>query len=195
MPFSSSYWPMSAISASATIPPQKKKIYISLVIVTLSAFFRASVGLGELGVFILPDATDEEYSGEIKTHHPVVELLLQRGNSRVGGDSALEYSDVAVGGTFDSLHAGHRLLLAVAALVASETVWLGIASDALLAKKVDQGSHPTRLTLSIWERCFTHCQEWVKTKPSYAPREEVLLIFASLTEPPHPIPLHSPISR
>eukprot|EP00191_Tetraselmis_sp_GSL018_P018844 CAMPEP_0177580374 /NCGR_PEP_ID=MMETSP0419_2-20121207/1521_1 /TAXON_ID=582737 /ORGANISM="Tetraselmis sp., Strain GSL018" /LENGTH=314 /DNA_ID=CAMNT_0019069227 /DNA_START=257 /DNA_END=1201 /DNA_ORIENTATION=- len=47
----------------------------------------------------------------------------------------LEYSHAAVGGTFDSLHAGHRLLLSAAAAVTRGTLWLGIASDALLANK------------------------------------------------------------
>lgn len=49
------------------------------------------------------------------------------------------YADVAVGGTFDRLHAGHRALLATAALVCADggRVWLGVASDQLLAKKAN----------------------------------------------------------
>ena len=47
----------------------------------------------------------------------------------------LSHASVAVGGTFDRLHAGHRLLLAATALVCSGTVYIGVASDALLASK------------------------------------------------------------
>ena len=42
---------------------------------------------------------------------------------------------VAVGGTFDRMHAGHRLLLAVSALVCSKTAFVGITGDLLLASK------------------------------------------------------------
>ena len=56
---------------------------------------------------------------------------------------------VAVGGTFDHLHAGHRLLLAATAFVAKEKIFVGIAGDDLLKKKkhaelletFDQRSH------------------------------------------------------
>jgi phosphopantetheine adenylyltransferase len=47
----------------------------------------------------------------------------------------LSFPDVAVGGTFDRLHAGHRLLLAATALAATERVFAGVTSDALLASK------------------------------------------------------------
>jgi len=42
-----------------------------------------------------------------------------------------------VGGTFDRLHAGHRLLLAAAALAVREggTLYLGVSADALLEGK------------------------------------------------------------
>ena len=53
-----------------------------------------------------------------------------------GGDSAaMAFKSAAVGGTFDRLHAGHRLLLAATACVCEETVYVGVAGDALLAKK------------------------------------------------------------
>lgn len=47
----------------------------------------------------------------------------------------LLFEHVAVGGTFDRLHAGHRLLLAATALVCSKQVYAGITADNLLAKK------------------------------------------------------------
>ncbi|KAF8056133.1 Phosphopantetheine adenylyltransferase 1 [Scenedesmus sp. PABB004] len=50
----------------------------------------------------------------------------------------LLFDRVAVGGTFDRLHAGHRLLLAATALVCRGQVFVGITSDALLAAKANR---------------------------------------------------------
>ena len=38
-----------------------------------------------------------------------------------------------MGGTFDRLHAGHRLLLAASALLARDSLFVGVTGDALLA--------------------------------------------------------------
>lgn len=46
-----------------------------------------------------------------------------------------QYTEVAVGGTFDRLHAGHRLLLTVAAYCASDTVWIGVTGASMLGRK------------------------------------------------------------
>ena len=58
------------------------------------------------------------------------ELLVPAGAcSRVIGDwagPALQFERVAVGGTFDRLHAGHRLLLAATALVSRRDIFVGI---------------------------------------------------------------------
>ena len=45
------------------------------------------------------------------------------------------YSDVALGGTFDCIHNGHRLLLTQAALLATRRVLVGVANGPLLANK------------------------------------------------------------
>jgi hypothetical protein len=44
--------------------------------------------------------------------------------------TALAFSKVAVGGTFDHVHAGHRLLLAATALVATQEVFIGVTGEA-----------------------------------------------------------------
>ncbi|GBE82122.1 hypothetical protein SCP_0405020 [Sparassis crispa] len=43
---------------------------------------------------------------------------------------------VALGGTFDHLHAGHKILLSMGAWIASEKLIVGITDDALLKKKI-----------------------------------------------------------
>jgi Cytidylyltransferase-like len=42
------------------------------------------------------------------------------------GSQELSFSDVALGGTFDRLHAGHRLLLAAAAAVTTKNIYIGV---------------------------------------------------------------------
>ncbi|PSC70801.1 DNA topoisomerase I [Micractinium conductrix] len=59
-----------------------------------------------------------------------------RGSRVIGTHSGpLTFRKVAVGGTFDRMHAGHRLLLAATALVTRGEIFVGITADALLASK------------------------------------------------------------
>lgn len=44
---------------------------------------------------------------------------------------------VAVGGTFDRLHCGHKKLLIAAALFSTESVLVGVATEALFARKAN----------------------------------------------------------
>ncbi|KAI0563919.1 Cytidyltransferase-like protein [Gracilaria domingensis] len=53
----------------------------------------------------------------------------------LSGDFYNKYTTVAVGGTFDRLHAGHRLLLTAAVWAAEEKLRLGITSEVMLQKK------------------------------------------------------------
>ncbi|GAX78898.1 hypothetical protein CEUSTIGMA_g6337.t1 [Chlamydomonas eustigma] len=55
------------------------------------------------------------------------------------GEVYLRYKDVAMGGTFDRLHSGHMLLLAVACLVTEHSLFVGITADILLQKKAYRG--------------------------------------------------------
>ena len=53
----------------------------------------------------------------------------------------LEFAAGAVGGTFDRLHAGHRLLLATAAAATDGVLYVGVTGDSLLRKKVSAPRH------------------------------------------------------
>ena len=44
-------------------------------------------------------------------------------------EGGLAFEEVAVGGTFDRLHVGHRLLLAATALVCTRRVYMGVTGD------------------------------------------------------------------
>ena len=69
---------------------------------------------------------------------PSMYMLLPEGGATPKierGSRVVRYNTVAVGGTFDRFHAGHRLLLAVTAMVAKTAVFVGISSDKLLQNK------------------------------------------------------------
>lgn len=53
--------------------------------------------------------------------------------------AATRYDHVVIGGTFDHLHGGHKVLVSVAALLARESVVAGVSVGPLLAKKKHQG--------------------------------------------------------
>ena len=50
-------------------------------------------------------------------------------------DGSFAFDHLALGGTFDRLHSGHRLMLAVAAALTRGLLYLGITADALLHGK------------------------------------------------------------
>lgn len=60
---------------------------------------------------------------------------LQDKDRPQNGFSRVQFDTVAVGGTFDRFHAGHRLLLAATAMVAKKAVFVGISSKKLLQNK------------------------------------------------------------
>jgi len=49
---------------------------------------------------------------------------------------SLDYSGVVIGGTFDRIHNGHKLLLATALLLADEKITVGVADGELLKNKI-----------------------------------------------------------
>lgn len=52
------------------------------------------------------------------------------------GFPSLDYSGVVIGGTFDRIHNGHKLLLATALLLADEKITVGVADGDLLKNKI-----------------------------------------------------------
>ena len=51
------------------------------------------------------------------------------------GSTLFQYDSVCMGGTFDHMHLGHRLLLTQACLVTRNVLHCGVTSDTLLTKK------------------------------------------------------------
>lgn len=73
--------------------------------------------------------------------HDTPQMILT-GETTSRPDSAVEYNpnlskyeNVALGGTFDHLHAGHKILLTMAAWLAQKRLLIGITDDALLVNK------------------------------------------------------------
>ena len=82
---------------------------------------------------VVDDATKSGASGDLSRD------FTSRRPTVVGSRGGV--AKVSVGGTFDRLHAGHRLLLAAAALVTdarSGTLYVGVTGEALLANKSDK---------------------------------------------------------
>ncbi|CEP13404.1 hypothetical protein [Parasitella parasitica] len=59
-------------------------------------------------------------------------LVFQR---NTGPIEPLIFNRVAVGGTFDHLHAGHKILLTMTALLAKQSMVVGVTDDCMLLKK------------------------------------------------------------
>ena len=66
---------------------------------------------------------------------PTVEHMAEEDASGTRGRPLPQYGSVVVGGTFDRLHAGHKLLLTAVGLVASRSVAIGVTGEQLLRNK------------------------------------------------------------
>ncbi|KAF5358168.1 hypothetical protein D9756_001334 [Leucocoprinus leucothites] len=64
--------------------------------------------------------------------------LLRTSYIPIDRDSPSMYPVTALGGTFDHLHAGHKILLSMAAWITSEKLIVGVTDDALLQNKVNK---------------------------------------------------------
>ncbi|KAG1177583.1 hypothetical protein G6F70_003923 [Rhizopus microsporus] len=81
---------------------------------------RQAEGLGLLDKHILHLSQASSHSMEIKRKGPIEPRIFQR---------------VAVGGTFDHLHAGHKILLTMTALLSDKSMVVGVTDDCMLQKK------------------------------------------------------------
>ena len=75
-------------------------------------------------------------------------------------DAPLSYEHVAVGGTFDRLHAGHRMLLAAAALVSCRHVYIGVTGGSLIRPSMyHSSSHVSSKVCGFM--CCSCCTPWM----------------------------------
>lgn len=70
------------------------------------------------GLESTPDESDE---GSTAAHHKAGPLP--------------QYDETVLGGTFDHLHSGHKMMLQVSAYTARKILWIGVSSGVLLNKK------------------------------------------------------------
>ncbi|KAG2192583.1 hypothetical protein INT47_006035 [Mucor saturninus] len=73
-----------------------------------------------LACHVLTDNHDTRHGKLIENTGPIEPLVFDR---------------VAVGGTFDQLHAGHKILLTMTAILANESMVVGVTDDCMLLKK------------------------------------------------------------
>lgn len=82
-------------------------------------------------VHTLPSQQSAQQQAQQSAQQPAQQQQQQEvGQGGADRQQQLLHSNVAVGGTFDRLHAGHRLLLAATALVATHNVYVGITGAA-----------------------------------------------------------------
>lgn len=82
----------------------------------------------------LSSGVAQESVSEFVKASPVGERDYNFGDQS-GGDFLRRYDVVVVGGTFDRLHAGHRLLLTAAAWACRKRLWIGVTSTSLIGHK------------------------------------------------------------
>lgn len=73
------------------------------------------------------------------------------------------YNDVVLGGTFDNIHNGHRLLLTQSALLARRRIVVGMSSGPLLSSKVlPELIKPIDVRISDVQSYLTDIKPWIK---------------------------------
>lgn len=82
------------------------------------------------------------YKEEFLAHSEGTPIVILSSKSKVADDynnmqelKAGQYETVAVGGTFDHLHPGHKVLLSITGLLANKKIIVGLTADQLLQKK------------------------------------------------------------
>lgn len=99
------------------------------------------------------------------------------------------FQSVALGGTFDHLHSGHKLMLSLAALVSQDRVLCGVTAEEMLTSK----THPQRLepldrrmlTVERFLREFkkSTCLEIVTLRDPFGPTVELEELEALVVSP------------
>lgn len=92
-----------------------------------------------LPVMVLGNQSAPPVAGSKETIHKVDEYMdgevSQSSSGKLLNNPGASHNVVAVGGTFDHLHAGHKLLLTVAGFLAKECLIVGVTGPELLKNK------------------------------------------------------------
>ncbi|GJE90757.1 nucleotidylyl transferase [Phanerochaete sordida] len=89
--------------------------------------FEPKLDVKSTGKDILLDPSDDLYARSEPSNTP-----------DIATPEPVLYPVVALGGTFDHLHAGHKILLSMACWITSEKLIVGVTDDSLLQKKVNK---------------------------------------------------------
>ena len=82
---------------------------------------------------ILAEEPGQTVEAGVETRPPL--FMDSKEQAAMSKESLFKYESACMGGTFDHMHLGHRMLLTQAALFTKGTLHCGVAADALLVKK------------------------------------------------------------
>ena len=119
------------------------------------------------GYRLLSQRTDSDLQSKYQmleiesTHTPDCEADVQQTAS--SAHSLTAYNDVVLGGTFDNIHNGHRLLLTQSSLLARRRILVGMSSGPLLASKaLPELIKPIDVRVSDVQAYLGDIKPWIK---------------------------------